>query len=96
LKLSFDLAISQNGKSFTGRGEKVSENGRSLPATSRTPIRVEGSINGNRVEATFYEVGASRKTTGRFVWKINDTGELNGTFASTAAHTRGKSKARKS
>lgn len=96
LKIGFDLAITQNGKSITGKGEKVSENGRSLPASSRTPIQVEGSIDGNRIEATFFEVGASRKTTGRFVWTIDETGGLNGTFASTAARSSGKSAARKS
>ncbi len=96
LKIGFDLAISQNGKSFTGTGQKVSENGRALPAGERTPIQVKGSIEGDRIEATFFEDGAARKTTGRFVWKIDATGGLNGTFASTAARSSGKSAARKS
>ena len=96
LKIGFDLSISQNGKTFTGKGEKVSENGRTLPAGNRTPIHVEGSIDGDRIEATFFEQGAVRKTTGRFVWKIDETGGLNGTFASSAANSSGKSAARKS
>ena len=96
LKIGFDLAISQNGNSFTGTGKKVSENGRSLPAASRTPIQVKGVINGDRVEATFSEDGALRKTSGRFVWQIDERGGLIGTFVSTAAQSSGKSAARKS
>lgn len=96
LKIGFDLSISQNGNSFTGTGKKVSENGRSLPAASRTPIQVKGVINGDRVEATFSEDGAVRKTSGRFVWQIDGKGGLNGTFVSSAAQSSGKSAARKS
>ena len=96
LKIGFDLSISQNGNSFTGTGKKVSENGRSLPAASRTPIQVKGVINGDRVEATFSEDGALRKTSGRFVWQIDRKGGLNGTFVSSAAQSSGKSAARKS
>lgn len=95
LKIGFDLSINQNGNNFTGKGQKVSENGRALPAKSRTPIQVKGSINGNRVEATFFEEGTKRKTNGRFVWQIDNTGGLNGTFISTAANTRGKSAAKR-
>jgi hypothetical protein len=96
LEIGFDLSINQSGKGFTGKGEKVSENGRSLPTDSRTPIQVKGSINGDRIEATFFEEGAVRKTNGRFVWRIDRAGgKLTGTFVSTAARTSGKSAARK-
>jgi Domain of unknown function (DUF4388) len=95
LQIGFDLSINQNGNGFTGKGEKVSENGRSLPAGSRTPILVKGSIEGDRVEATFSEQGVTRKTNGRFVWRIDKAGALTGTFVSTAAAASGKSAARK-
>src|SRR5215212_1203469 len=95
MQIAFNLSIQQSGKGFTGQGEKVSENGRSLPPGSRTPIQVQGSINGDRIEATFYEQGATRKTNGRFVWRVDKAGELTGTFNSTAARTSGKSTARK-
>ncbi len=95
MEIGFDLSIEQHGNGFTGTGRKVSENGRRLPAGSRTPIQLQGSINGDRVEATFFEQGTARKTNGRFVWKINKAGGLTGTFNSTAARTSGKSTARK-
>ena len=94
LQIGFALSINQTGTTFTAKGRKVSENGRTLPANSRTPIELKGVINGDRVEATFYEQGTMRKTNGRFVWKIDRTGGgLTGTFASTAARTSGTSTA---
>lgn len=95
LQIGFDLSIKQDGNGFTGEGRKVSENGRTLPADSRTPIRVKGSIEGDRIEANFFEDGTQRKTNGRFVWKLEKAGSLNGTFSSTAARASGKSTARK-
>lgn len=95
LRIGFDLSIKQDGNGFTGEGRKVSENGRSLPANSRTPIHVKGSIEGDRIEAAFVEDGALRKTNGRFVWKIDEAGRLTGTFVSNAARASGKSTARK-
>lgn len=94
LKLGFNVSINQTGTTFIGSGEKVSENGRNLPATSRTPIEVKGSINGDRIEATFFEQGTARRSNGKFVWRMDQNGRgLNGTFATTAARSRGKSAA---
>ena len=95
MEIGFNLSIEQSGKGFTGKGEKVSENGRSLPRASRTPIQVQGSIDGDKVEAIFYEQGTTRKTNGRFVWRIDKTGGLSGTFITNAARSSGKSTARK-
>jgi hypothetical protein len=96
MQVGFNVSINQTGNEFNGKGEKISENGRSLPTTSRTPIVVKGTINGDNIEATFSESGAVRKTNGRFVWKLDRAkGGLTGTFVSTAARTRGKSAATK-
>jgi hypothetical protein len=97
MKIGFHVSIDQNGNSFTGSGQKVSENGRPLPVKSRTPIQVKGSINGDRVEGTFFEEGTARKSNGRFVWRIDRAGRgLTGSFATTAARSRGKSAATRS
>ena len=96
MKVGFNVSINQSGKDFTGTGEKISENGQTLPATSRTPIVVKGTVDGDKVEATFSESGAARKTNGRFVWRIDkSSGGLTGTFVSNAARSRGKSAAKK-
>lgn len=93
MKIGFDLAINQTGSTFTGKGRKISENGRSLPANSRTPIQVKGSINGDRIEATFIEAGTARKSNGKFVWRMDKAGRLTGNFATSAARSSGKSAA---
>jgi hypothetical protein len=96
MEIGFTVAINQAGRDFTGTGEKISENGRSLPAAGRTPISVKGTIDGDKVHATFSENGAVRRTNGQFVWRIDrGSGGLTGTFISTAARTRGKSAAKK-
>ena len=96
MEIGFNVSINQAGKDFTGKGEKISENGRSLPRNGRTPISVKGTIDGDKVEATFSENGAMRTTNGRFVWRIDKTtGGLTGTFVSTAAGARGRSAATK-
>lgn len=96
MRVGFNVSINQTGRDFTGTGQKISENGRSLPATSRTPIVVKGTIDGDKIEATFSENGAMRTTNGRFVWRIDKTnGGLTGTFNSTAARSSGKSAATK-
>lgn len=96
LELGFRLRINQTGTHFTAEGEKVSENGRILPATGQTPICLTGSIDGDRVEATFVEQGVRRKTGGRFVWRIENAGAgLTGRFVSTAARSTGTSAATK-
>ena len=96
MQIGFNVSIDQAGKDFTGKGEKVSENGQPLPVNGRTPIVVKGTIDGDKVEATFSEKGARRKTSGRFVWQIDKaSGGLTGSFVSTAARTRGRSAATK-
>ena len=92
LKVGFRLKINQRGNEFTGRGEKFSENGQTLAAASRTPIHVTGSIDGDKVVATFVEDGTVRRTNGRFVWRLQNGGDqLAGTFVSTAANSSGRS-----
>ena len=92
LQVGFRLVIDQQGKEFTARGEKLSENGQTLPADSRTPIRVTGSVDGDKVVATFVEDGRGRRTNGRFVWRLQNGGDaLAGTFVSSAAKSSGRS-----
>jgi hypothetical protein len=92
MTVGFRLKINQQGQEFTGSGEKFSENGQKLPAANRTPIHVTGRIDGDKAVATFVEEGSTRRTNGRFVWKVQNGGDqLAGTFVSTAANSSGKS-----
>jgi len=92
MQLGFRLKINQKGKEFTAKGEKVSENGQTLPADSRTPIQMTGSIEGDKIVANFVEDGRKRRSNGRFVWTLQNGGDaLVGTFVSSAANSRGRS-----
>lgn len=92
MQVGFRLVINQSGKRFTAKGEKFSENGRALSVADRTPIRVTGSIDGDKVVATFVEDGTLRKTNGRFVWTLQKDGDaLAGRFVSSAAKSSGRS-----
>ena len=91
LRLGYHLVIKQTGSDFTGEGEKVTENGRQMADYERTPIRVNGSVTGNYVSATFVEEGLRRTTSGRFEWSLTTDDQLSGTFASTAAKSSGTS-----
>lgn len=92
LRLGYRITIEQTGTEFTAEGEKLSENGRPMDESERTPIHVTGSIDQDGVRATFTEEGLRRKSTGRFVWTIAaDGNHLRGTFVSTAAKSSGSS-----
>jgi hypothetical protein len=90
MQVGFRLRINQHGKQFTAKGEKFSENGQTLPAAGRTPIEMTGSIEDDKVVATFVENGRMRRTNGRFVWRVQNDG-LAGTFVSSAANSSGRS-----
>lgn len=92
LRIGYRLRISQSGANFTAEGEKLSENGRTLPTIGRTAIHLTGVIEGETLGASFVEEGARRKTRGRFVWRLEREGTLlKGTFVSTAANSSGTS-----
>jgi hypothetical protein len=94
LRLGYRLQLEQDGDRIVGRGQKWSEDGRSVGA--RSPLTVSGRIEGDRVVLQFTERGARRSTSGGFSWRISrDGGVLRGTFYSDAADTSGTSVARR-
>ena len=93
LTLGYTLQLQQRGNRITGSGQKVSENGQSLQSASRTPITLEGMLNGQRVELKFIERGTLRTSGGTLVMDVGDDGSLRGTFSSDAAQSRGTSQA---
>ena len=96
LRIGYRLTFNQKGTDFTAMGEKVLENGRTLPTAGRTVIDLTGTFEGETFQARFVEKGARRKTTGMFLWKVENDGTLmKGTFVSTAADSSGTSVATK-
>ena len=89
LTLGFRLELEQRGNEVVGEGSKVSENGTALPARRRTSIRVEGTLEGDKLALDFTEVGARRKSAGRFVLYLADHRTFRGHFTSDAAQSSG-------
>ena len=95
LRLEYRLRLQQNGAHVTGEGEKISENGRPLRRSARTPITLAGTIDGDRVSLTFLEKGRKRESGGTFQLQLIEDGTLRGAFESDAARSRGQAVARR-
>jgi hypothetical protein len=93
MTLGFQLTLRQRGRQVVGDGYKLSENGKPLPARRRTPLSVEGHLDGERLVLNFTERGAARTSAGRFVLHRADDGSLRGRFTSDAARSSGSSTA---
>src|SRR5262249_21807755 len=64
MRLGYRVFVRQNGLELDANGEKWSENDVEIPSSDRTPISLNGRIDGRRVTATFHERGARRETNG--------------------------------
>ena len=91
MTLGFHLTLRQRGTQVAGEGYKRSENGKPLQARRRTPIVVEGHLDGERLVLNFTERGAARTSAGRFVLHRAEDGSLRGRFTSDAARSSGSS-----
>ncbi len=96
LRLGYRLQLEQDGDRIIGRGQKWTEDGRTLTPGARSPISVTGRIEGRRVTLQFTERGARRAAGGGFSWQLSpDRGALRGNFWSDAANASGNSVARR-
>jgi hypothetical protein len=92
LRLGYRLRLQQDGSRISGAGEKRTENGRLLPATERTLIRVEGTVRGRTVTLRFTEEGGDGSSGGTMTWETStDLSRMNGRFSSSAAKSSGPS-----
>jgi hypothetical protein len=89
LRVGFRLQLEQDGNRVVGTGYKISENGAALHARRRTPINVEGTLDGNRLALDFIEKGTRRTSAGQFVLYLSDDGSFRGRFKSDAAQSSG-------
>ena len=95
LSIRYQLRLTQDGRHIEGAGQKWVENGRLLPAARRTPIALEGTLSGGRLDLRFIESGARRASGGAFVMHVVDDRTMRGSFTSDAASSRGSSIARR-
>jgi cytoskeletal protein RodZ len=94
MRLGYRVRLEQQGNRITGTGHKWTENGRELAPKARTPIKLEGTAEGQRLTLNFTEQGARRPSNGKFILHVTDDGLLRGRFSSTAARSSGTAEAR--
>lgn len=89
LRLGYRLWLEQNGDRVEGHGFKWTENGRVIAPAARTPITVEGTATGARLELRFTEMGTRRMSRGTLALDVADAHVLRGRFSSDAARSSG-------
>jgi serine/threonine-protein kinase len=95
MNLGYRLNLVQDGARVHGRGQKISENGVLLIPSQRTPIEVEGRIEGDQLVLHFTEIGSERTSRGTMRWRMGPGSTLRGRFSSDAADSSGSSVARR-
>jgi hypothetical protein len=95
MNLGYRLNLVQDGNRVHGRGQKISEDGVLLLPSQRTPIEVEGRIEGDQLVLHFTEIGARRVSRGTMRWRLGPGMTLRGRFSSDAADSSGPSIARR-
>jgi hypothetical protein len=106
LKVTYKVTLAQSGLSFSGTGEKYSEQLggveklTEISGKNRTPISIEGSINKNflskdEVFLTISEEGTARKSSTFQRLIVNSEGQMAGMFESTIAENSGTARWRR-
>jgi transcriptional regulator with XRE-family HTH domain len=87
--IGYRVRLKQQGVRISGTGYRAMENGHIIPLRQRTPITVEGKLDGQRLELLFTERGAGGTTGGTWVMRVADNASLRGTFWSDATQSKG-------
>jgi penicillin-binding protein 1A len=84
-RLTYRIALHQEGSKITGEGEQWTETGGPLPAGERTAIQLTGTVSGRQVHLQFVEQAGSRISGGTFRWRLASSGRrMTGSFAGAA------------
>ena len=82
--------LTQKDNSVTGHGEKWDYRGQPLPYSQRRKLEFDGSLKWRKFKTDYILHGETAETTGIIEVEITDGGtKMNGTFAGTAADTKG-------
>jgi len=84
--IEFNVYLIQNGKTFSGEGEKTKFNAQALNSKEKSRIEIKnGIIESDTVRAIFIEHGRLRETRGSLVWRYIQLNQMKGTFSSTTS-----------
>ena len=93
-RMTYRVALRQDGSRVTGEGEGWEEGGSHPSAAAHSRIELSGSIEGRVVRLRFTERGPERTTSGTISWRLTGGGDdLSGTFSSAATDAHGVSSA---
>ena len=96
VSVGYRVRLQQRGLNVSGTGYRAMENGRIIPLRQRTPIAVEGRLDGRRLELLFTEHGAGATSGGTLVMRVTDDASMRGTFWSDASmQSRGSAYAKR-
>jgi hypothetical protein len=87
--IGYRFRLKQEGVRVSGTGYRAMENGRIIPLRQRSPITLEGKLDGRRLELLFAELGARGTSGGALVLRVADDASLRGTFWNDATQSKG-------
>ena len=90
LELRYNVFVHQVGNSITADGEKCWENGKDIPFHLCTKIKLDGTIEKDKMVLKIIEKGTKRETEGCFICNKTAENKFVGTFKTTAANSSGK------
>lgn len=94
--VGYRIRLKQRGVSVSGTGYRATENGRIIPLRQRTPVAVEGTLDGRRLELLFTERGGTATSAGTLVMRVASQASMRGTFwTDSGGQNRGSAYARR-
>jgi serine/threonine-protein kinase len=91
--LGYRVNLMQDGNRVHGRGYKTVENGVTLLPSERTPIEIEGRIEGNELVLNFTDISRDVTSRGTMRYRLGPGGALRGRFSRDDAAGSGSSSA---
>lgn len=91
--VGYRVRLRQRGVNVSGSGYRAMENGRIIALRQRTPIVVEGKLDGHRLELLFTERSATGTNGGTVVMRVADEASMRGTFWNDAGGQQSRSSA---
>ena len=93
LTLGYRVNLLQDGNRVHGKGFKTIENGVTLLPSERTPIEIEGRIEGNELVLNFTDITRDVTSRGVIRYRLGPGGSLRGRFSRDDAAGSGSSSA---
>jgi hypothetical protein len=85
----YKIFFAQDGDQVSGQGEMWWIDDKEIPFKQHVPLTLSGKVDGDLIRLTYSQEGAIRTTVGEIVLKEMQDGRFEGTFAGTAADSKG-------